>query len=128
MFSNKIPERLKSFQNLLAVAGADGVLQEDEKEVLIALGADMGLTPEDLKPIINADALEVILHDTKEANLEDLADMLMLAASDGVIFQSEYEICQHFATLAGISAHELDDLLQIALQQTDGEDQIEWIL
>lgn len=114
-------DKLISFQNFLIVATADGALAEDEKGILEAIGAEMGLTPEDLKPIINEDSLPFRLHKNKEDNIADLGDMLTIAASDGTIYQTEQLACKEFAKMAGISDEIYEDMLQIALNDI-GED------
>lgn len=114
-------DKLISFQNFLIVATSDGALAEDEKEILTAIGAEMGLTPEDLKPIINEESLPFLLHKEKDDNIADLGDMLTIAASDGTIYQTEQLACKQFAEMAGISDEIYDELLQVALNDI-GED------
>ncbi|MFN0202915.1 MAG: hypothetical protein ACKVTZ_15435 [Bacteroidia bacterium] len=111
--------KLKSFQNLLVVAAADDSLDAEEKEVLIEIGTDMGLTPAELKPIISAENLEFVLHDNYEENEADLGDMLTIAAADGVVYDSEFAICENFAKAAGISESKLKELLELALTYAD---------
>lgn len=114
-------DKLISFQNFLIVATSDGALAEDEKGILINIGTDMGLTPEDLKPIISAETLPFVLHKNQEDNISDLGDMLTIAASDGTIYQTEQLACKQFAEMAGISDEVYEELLQIALNDI-GED------
>lgn len=116
-------DKLISFQNLLMVAGADGNIQDEEKEILIEIGVEMGLTPDVLKPIINSEKLELIAHKNEEDNLADLGDMLTIAASDGIVLTDEYEVCLKFATICNITQDQLDELLQTALQQITDEEE-----
>jgi uncharacterized tellurite resistance protein B-like protein len=118
-----LQKRLISFQNLLVVAASDGSLGEDEKEVLIEIGADMGLTPEDLKPIISTQNATFVLHDNLEDNKADLGDMLTIAAADGVVYESEYDVCKAFAAAAGISESEMKEMLEYAMEYEDDEEE-----
>ena len=120
-----IQDKLISFQNFLIVATSDGALAQDEKEVLIGIGIDMGLTPEDLKPIISAETLPFRLHSNPEDNIADLGDMLTIAASDGTIYQTEQLACKEFAKMASISDEMYEDMLQIALNDAGEEVVIE---
>ncbi len=114
---NNLEDKLISFQNLLMVAGADGNIQSDEKEILIEIGVEMGLQPEHLKSIVNSENPELKIHNNQEENLADLGDMLTIAASDGIVLTDEYEVCLRFAKMCGISQEQLDDMLQVALSQ-----------
>ncbi len=114
-------DKLISFQNFLIVATSDGALAEDEKGILINIGIDMGLTPEDLKPIISAETLPFRLHKNAEDNIADLGDMLTIAASDGTIYQTEQLACKEFAKMANISDEMYEEMLQVALNDAGEE-------
>lgn len=114
-----LAQKLASFQNFLVIAAADGALNEAEKQELVEYGSEMGLQPDVLKPLVNAETLDFRLHENKEDNLADLGDMLTIAAADGVIFQSEFDACKRFAKAAGISEGELNELLEFALKQSE---------
>ncbi len=116
-----IQDKLISFQNFLVVATSDGALDEDEKEALIGVGSEMGLTPEDLKPLVMAESLPFLLHKNKADNIEDLGDMLTIAASDGTIYQTEQLACKQFAEMAGISDEMYAELLEIAVNDAGEE-------
>lgn len=117
-------EKLISFQNFLVIAAADGALQAKEQEELISLGSELGLQPADLKPIVTAESLDFAIHSNIESNKADLGDMLTIAAADGVILKSEYEACVRFANMAGIAPKELEEMLQVALHQSEEEVQL----
>lgn len=118
-----LQKKLTSFQNLLVVAAADGGLGEDEKEVLIQIGGDMGLSPAELKPIISQDNLSFVLHEDYDDNMEDLGDMLTIAAADGVVYDSELAVCQAFARAAGIPDEDVQELLNYAMEYEDGDEE-----
>ena len=124
---DKIEDKLISFQNLLIVAAADGDIEDDEKQILIDIGSQMGLHPHMLKSIVSAESLELQAHANQEDNLSDLGDMLTVAASDGIILTEEYETCLRFATLCGISQEKVDEMLQTALAQITAEEEDEEI-
>lgn len=117
-------EKLISFQNFLVIAAADGALQAKEQEELISLGNELGLQPADLKPIVTAESLDFAIHSDLANNKADLGDMLTIAAADGVILKSEYEACVRFANMAGIAPKELEEMLQVALHQSEEEVQL----
>jgi len=118
-----LQKKLTSFQNLLVVAASDGSLGNEERGILMEIGGDMGLTPEDLKPIITAKDLSFVLHDNLADNLADLGDMLTIAAADGVVYEAEYQVCKDFATAAGISDDYFNEMLEYAKEYKDEEEE-----
>ncbi len=118
---NPLNDKLISFQNLLIVAAAGGSIDEEEKNILIDIGVEMGLQPEALKPIVESENLELQKHQNQEDNLADLGDMLTIAASDGIILTEEHATCLSFAQMCGISQEIMEDMLQIALDQITTE-------
>jgi hypothetical protein len=114
-----IQNKLISFQNLLVVASVDERIPLEEKEFLVEVGVRYGLKPMDLKSLVEAECLDFQLHDKFEDNLQDLGDMLTVAAADGIILAEETAECKRFATLAGIPPFKFEELLQIALNQIE---------
>ena len=108
-----------SFQNLLVVAASGGSLGNEEEDILMAIGKDMGLTPEDLKTIITAKDLSFVLHDNLADNLADLGDMLTIAAADGIVYEAEYQVCKDFAKAAMISDEDFNEMLAYAKEYKD---------
>lgn len=107
-------KRLSFFQNLLLVAVADGYLDREESDFLVQVGEQIGLTPEDVAPLVDKPVsdLTFTIPETDQDKLFELQTMVMMMVEDGDIHDQEYEICAHYAERIGLNKVVLDDFVQ----------------
>lgn len=106
--------RLTHFKNLVAVAVADGYLDDDEREFLIEHAEECGLPSEKVQDIIaNAKELEFLVPDSDEDREEQLADIVFLTMIDGEIEPKEYELCLNIAKRLELKKEDLDEVIAL---------------
>lgn len=106
--------RLTHFKNLVAVAIADGYLDDDEKEFLIDHAEECGLPLDEVnKTIENADQLKFIVPDSEEDREEQLADIVFLTMIDGSIEDKEYDLCLNIANRLELKKEDLDEVIAL---------------
>ena len=106
-------KKLAFFQNLILIAAADGILENDESRFLLDIGNRLGLAPEDAMPI--ADNLRllsfIIPADGMQKTLE-LQTLVQMMLEDGKIHDREYSLCLEYAHRIGYSKEILDDMVK----------------
>lgn len=114
--------KIEHFQNLVAVAFADGVLDEDEEDFLLDKAEDADLDPEEAEKIIkNADQLKFMVPMNAEDREDQLADIVFMAMIDGEIHQKEYDLCLNIAERLDMSKKDLDEAIKLT-KKLWGED------
>ena len=106
-------KKLSFFQNLILVAVADGYLDKQESDFLVTIGRRLNLTEEETRPI--ADNLPLLSFIIPEEGLQktmELQTLVMMVVQDGIIDESEYNLCQEYARRIGYSKEMLDDFIQ----------------
>ncbi len=105
----------RHFRNLVAVAQADGVLDEKEKQFLLERAAELGLQSENIKTIINqAASLNFEVPGNEEDMEEHLSDIVCITMVNGVIEAKEYEVLIHVAEKLDMGKAELDQVIKMA--------------
>jgi len=95
-------QALDYFQNLYLVAVADGKLAEEEKKTLVNFAQKMGINAREASQImLNIRFLDFAIPEDKEAQMDQLRDIIKLMMSDGHIHDKEYELCRRFAEKIG---------------------------
>ncbi len=104
-------------KNLVAIALADGVIDEMEFEILQDKAEDIGITAAELDMLIAAqeDIPFTIPNDPaeQEAYLSEFVFMMMI---DGNIHPDEYDLCLKFAQELNLRASELDRIIELSKQ------------
>lgn len=102
------------FQNLIAVAFADGTLDEEEEEFLYEMAEDFDIDVEEVKKMIaNADQLEFIVPENQDEREEQLVNIVFMSMLDGEIHENEYEMCLHVAEKLELTKKELDEAISL---------------
>ena len=105
-------EKLSHLKNLVAVAFADGKLEENEMAALAAVMDSRGISPEYLERCINnPKGIKAVKPKSPEQSLEYLKDMVFLMICDGNINEREMSICKHTAISLNFEPEEIDDLI-----------------
>ncbi|HPD64272.1 MAG TPA: hypothetical protein P5050_02200 [Bacteroidia bacterium] len=92
-------KKIKShFENLVAVALSDGVIDEKEKEYLLSLAQNYSITEEEIMHIIeNPDHYVFTAPVDKAERQKQLKEIIRLLLADGKVTQSEINICKKMA-------------------------------
>ena len=93
--SRESREKLSHFKNLVAVAFADGKLEDNEMAALATVMARDGLTPSDFERCIkNPRGIKFLPPETPEQRVVYLKDMVLLMMCDGNIDDRELALCK----------------------------------
>jgi len=102
------------FSNLVTVAYADGVLNEDEKEFLKERAADYGLSKKEVDEVISkVDILKFMVPLNEEEKEEQLSDIVYMSMIDGEVHEKEYEICLTIAKRLDFKQKDLDHIIKL---------------
>lgn len=114
-------KRLYFFQNLLLVATADGHLDQLEGDFLVQIGDQLGLSSEDVQPIIdNLPVLSFVIPETGLERTFELQTLVLMMMQDSYIDEREYALCLDYANRIGYGRAILEDMVA-KLGQTAGE-------
>lgn len=109
--SRKSREKLSHLRSLVALAFADGKLEDNEMAALAIVMEREGLTPSDLERCIeNPKSIEFIPPQTSEQRIVYLRDMVLLMMCDGDIDEREFALCKATAVALGFK-HEIIDAM-----------------
>lgn len=109
--SRESREKLSHLKNLVAVAAADGKLENNEMAALATVMARDGLTPSDLERCIkNPKGIKFLPPESPEQRAVYLKDMVMLMMCDGDIDKRELALCKATAIALGFR-HEVIDAM-----------------
>ncbi len=106
--------KIEHFKNLVAVAFADGVLDEIENDFLLEKAEEIGLPNNEVKEIINSAEKLIFMVPINQENKEDqLADIVFMAMIDGHVHDKEYDLCLQIADKLGLSKNYLDQIIKL---------------
>lgn len=107
--------RLEHFANLVAVAAADGHMDDDEKEFLAEKADEFGLNSDEVKKILsNPSEIQFTVPDSQDEREEQLSDAVFMAMIDGEIHAKEYSLCVNFANRLGLNQKDVDEIIMLA--------------
>lgn len=116
--------------NLMSIAGIDGNISEEEKNVIIKIAQDMGLTENDFNTCIEAwkqideSELETIVPEDDEDKYEFLKNMVLVMMVDGEIDDNERAYIAGLAEQFGVDGEEaVDELIKIVYDEYFAEDE-----
>ena len=114
MGKSKKTIKLEHFQNLVAVAYADGHLDMGEAEFLAERAEEYGFSKEIVNEILDkAEKLEFIIPLNNEEREEQLTDSVYMAMIDGEIHDREYELCLKIAEKLDLDKDYLDEIIEL---------------
>lgn len=104
-----------NLKNLVALACADGVVDDSEMEVLTDVAENAGVSSEELKDWISRGHEFVhVIPEREEDRETQLIQMLSLAIADGEFSESEYELCKTVAERLGFTEAELKLIIKLS--------------
>jgi len=107
--------KVEHFQNLIAVALSDGVLDEEEKEFLNERATEIGFPQEEVNHIIeNAGELEFLIPMNKIDREDQLGDAVYMTMVDGEIHEKEYNLCLRLAEKLELDKNYLDHIIDLS--------------
>ncbi|TAG54555.1 MAG: TerB family tellurite resistance protein [Cytophagales bacterium] len=106
---------LNHFRNLVAMASADGNMDEDEKEFLLEKAQEFGIDLAEVNAIINNPSEHYFVAPDELGDREEqLSDAVYIAMIDGEIHEKEYNLCVKFANRLGLSAKDVDEIITLS--------------
>ncbi len=110
---NTPQKKLAFYQNLVLVAAADKVLDNGESELLLFIGNKLGLTPEDVMPMVdNLGLLSFIIPESGLQKTLELQTLVQMMMQDGDIHDREYALCLEYTNRIGYGKAFLDDMIK----------------
>ena len=106
--------KIELFRNLVAVAFADGHMEDSEKEFLEERADELGLPAEDVASIMkDVHNLEFKVPEDLDEREEQLSDVVFMSMVDGDIEQKEYDLCLNIAERLGLGKQDLDEVIAL---------------
>jgi tellurite resistance protein len=106
--------KAEHFANLVAIAYADDLLDDDEKRFLSERAEDIGLNTDEVKLMLtNADELKIIVPLNQDEAEEQIADIVYMIMVDGEIHHKEYKLCLDIAQKLDYSKTDLDYMIDL---------------
>jgi uncharacterized tellurite resistance protein B-like protein len=106
-------KKLAFFQNLLLVAAADRVLDEGESQLLLQVGNQLGLTSEQVNPMVdNLSVLSFVIPEDGLQKTLELQTLVQMMLQDGQMHDHEYQLCLEYTRRIGYSSDMLDEMIQ----------------
>ena len=106
--------KMEHFQNLVAVAFADGILDEEEEDFLYEKADEFELPEDQVEELINnAEDLEFIVPLNMEDREDQLADIVFMAMIDGDLHEKEYKLCLSISERLGLDKDDLDLAIEL---------------
>ena len=96
---------------LVHLAESDGHISEEEQKMIIRIGKENGLNPDQVEALIkDPKPLEAMSDLPREAKLELIIDVISLMKIDNKINQQEIKFCESIAVKLGYRAEVVKDL------------------
>ena len=91
-------EKQSHLSNLISLAYADGILKEDEEQLLVDIGKKMGISEEEvLKKLNNPVKQKFLIPEKETVRYHQLYDFLSMIMIDGDIHPNEVRILKKYA-------------------------------
>lgn len=111
-FKKKIKK--EHFQNLVAVAYADNVLEDDEMDFLVEKADEFGIEQKEVEEIMNRkDQLQFEIPLNNEDREEQLSDVVFMSMVDGEVADKEYDLCLRIAKKLDFKQKDLDKVIEL---------------
>ena len=106
-------EKKAAFKNTVAVAFADGRLDDKETEALRFLATRMGLSTSQIESVLNnPDAIEFVSPADPKDRVLQIIDMVAVMMVDGEMANAEMTLCIHIGQKLGFSLEEVEHLIE----------------
>ncbi len=102
-FASKEKKMIKShLRHLVRLAKSDGLLHKDELEYIKSIGEGNGLSPSEIKDIIeNPTSVNIVIPTTDDERFDQMFDLVQMMMKDGVVNDEEMEFCEELANRLG---------------------------
>ncbi len=102
------------FQNLVAIAYADGVLKKKELLMLSQRAEEYGLGKEVVEEVMaNADKFQFLIPMNDEEREEQLSDAVYMAMVDGEVDKTEFDLCLKIAEKLDLDESYLNHVIEL---------------
>jgi len=116
--------KIEHFQNIVAIAFADGNFNVEEAQFLAERAEDYGLDKETVDKIIEtSDNLELIIPQNDEDKEEQLSDAVYMAMIDGKVEEREYNLCLKIAEKLDLPRKYLDEIIELTKDMWQDSDE-----
>lgn len=106
-------KRKSHFKNLLAVAMADGKLENVEFDYILTLAEKCYMTPDEVKRVIDYPSeIAFVPPKTTRERLDQIYDLVTVMLVDGEVHNKELALCKTFAIKLGFRPNVVDDMIQ----------------
>lgn len=128
--SKEKKKRLSHMFNLLAVACADGVLEQAEIDLILQIGKRMDVSYDELKRVIERPgSVKFTAPETNEERIALLYDMVLVMMVNGDIEEGEVLYCKNIAQKLGLSHKVIDvivnKVIELVKQGVENEKAVE---
>jgi len=111
--------KLEHFQNIVAIAYADGILTDAESALLKKRALEYGLSEKKVNEILsNASNLELIIPLNEEDKEEQLSEAVYMSMINGDIHENEYNLCLKIAQKLDMTSEYLDEVIKLTKKLT----------
>ena len=105
---------LEYFKNLIAIAAADGKLEESEKRFLMAKAKEFNLPTDEVSDFIqHADKIDFVVPKERLNREEHLTDIVIMSMVDGELRKEEYDLCISIAEKLELSPGDVDAIVAL---------------
>lgn len=106
--------KIEHFKNLVAVAAADGFLDDNEMEFLTEKAEEIGMSKDEVTQIIEQkEKLQFMVPMNMVDREDQLADIVYMSMIDGEIHENEYQLCLNIAERLGLTKQDLDEAVDL---------------
>lgn len=107
-------------QNLIAVAYADGNIDEDEQEFLFDMAEDYDIPREAVEELLKkADKLHFLVPEDPIEREEQLVNIIFMSMLDGEFHDNEYALCLDVAKKLELTEKDLDEAIKLTKKLWD---------
>lgn len=102
-------KRMSHVRNLIALAGADGHVSDDELLYISRVAGESGMTEKELKQILgNPEKIKFVVPKKDDEKIAQLYDLVLLMMTDGELDGNEVAFCRLMAMRLGLSPLAVD--------------------
>lgn len=106
--------KIEHFHNLIAVAMADGLLDDAEKEFLTERAEELDMPMNEVQQLLNkAEELTFKVPLNLAQSEDQLSDIVYIMMIDGSINDKEYQLCLNIAKKLKLRQKDLDHVIQL---------------
>ena len=116
--SRKTKERKSHFKTLVMLALADGEIDDQEHEVLCAVGQRWGLSEaQALSVLERPNSVKFVLPKNPQERLQQLHELVVVMLSDGKIDDNEMDLCITVAARMGFRPSVVKEMVEHTVEQ-----------